>query len=198
MISIRKTQFEGVLLIEPQVFEDSRGFFIESYNQRDFSDAGIPDHFVQDNHSRSQKGVLRGLHYQYPYSQGKLLRVLRGSVYDVIVDIRVGSPTYGAYLSVTLTETPACIIYIAPGFAHGFLVLEDNTEVMYKVTDFYYPEGESGILWNDPELNILWPLGELGIDTPVVSDKDKKHLSMKEFISPFIYSGFNKAEEHSG
>ncbi len=186
-ITITKTPLEGVLLIVPQYFTDSRGFFVESYNKRDFHDAGITEDFVQDNHSKSQKGVLRGLHYQYPHAQGKLVRVLKGSIYDVAVDIRIGSPTYGKPFAVTLRENDPAMLYIPVGFAHGFLVLEDGTEVMYKVTDLYYPEGDAGLLWNDPELNIPWPLDIIGMKKPILSEKDTNHPILSELTSPFQY-----------
>nr|WP_319539985.1 dTDP-4-dehydrorhamnose 3,5-epimerase [uncultured Methanospirillum sp.] len=186
-IIITQTNLDNVLLIEPHLFIDSRGFFVESYNKKDFSDAGILDEFVQDNHSKSQKGVLRGLHFQYPHSQVKLVRIIKGSAYDVVVDIRIGSPTYGMYIGVTLTELSPKMLFIPLGFAHGFLVLEDNTEVMYKVTDWYYPQGDAGLLWNDPALKISWPLKEYGIETPILSEKDICHPKFREFKSPFIY-----------
>lgn len=186
-ITVTQTPLAGVLLIEPQFFRDSRGFFVESYNKKDFHDAGITEEFVQDNHSKSQKGVLRGLHFQSPHAQGKLVRVLKGSIYDVVVDIRVGSPTYGRIFAVTLSENDPAMLYVPVGFAHGFLVLEDNTEVMYKVTDLYYPEGDAGLLWNDPDLNIPWPLDQVGIKKPILSEKDTKHPSLFELTSPFQY-----------
>lgn len=186
-ISVTPTSLDGVLLIEPQYFRDSRGFFVESYNKKDFYDAGITDEFVQDNHSKSQKGVLRGLHFQYPHAQGKLVRVLKGSIYDVAVDIRLGSPSYGKHVAVTLREDSPVMLYVPIGFAHGFLVLEDDTEVMYKVTDIYYPAGDAGLLYNDPDLNITWPLGEIGIQEPILSEKDTQHPVLSEFRSPFKY-----------
>ncbi|WP_319578639.1 dTDP-4-dehydrorhamnose 3,5-epimerase [uncultured Methanospirillum sp.] len=186
-IIVTRTNLDNVLLIEPQLFIDSRGFFVESYNKKDFSVAGIIDEFVQDNHSKSQKGVLRGLHFQYPHSQGKLVRVLKGSIYDVVVDIRIGSPTYGMHIGVLLNERSPKMLFVPLGFAHGFLVLEDNTEVMYKVTDWYYPQGDAGLLWNDPELKISWPLKEYGIETPILSEKDMCHPNLRDFKSPFIY-----------
>ncbi|ABD42761.1 dTDP-4-dehydrorhamnose 3,5-epimerase [Methanospirillum hungatei JF-1] len=186
-LTITKTPLAGILLVVPQYFKDSRGFFVESYNKKDFSHAGITDEFVQDNHSKSQKGVLRGLHYQYPHAQGKLVRVLKGSIYDVAVDIRIGSPTYGKPFAVTLRENDPAMLYIPVGFAHGFLALEDDTEVMYKVTDLYYPSGDAGLLWNDPDLNIPWPLDIIGIKEPILSEKDTKHPILSELRSPFTY-----------
>ena len=186
-IIVTRTNLDNVLLIEPQLFIDSRGFFVESYNKKDFSVAGIIDEFVQDNHSKSQKGVLRGLHFQYPHSQGKLVRVLKGSIYDVVVDIRIGSPTYGMHIGVLLNERSPKMLFVPLGFAHGFLVLEDNTEVMYKVTDWYYPQGDAGLLWNDPALKISWPLKEFGVENPILSEKDTHHPKLSELKSPFIY-----------
>jgi dTDP-4-dehydrorhamnose 3,5-epimerase len=186
-ITVKQTSLDGVLLIEPQYFKDSRGFFVESYNKNDFSQAGIIDEFVQDNHSKSQKGVLRGLHYQYPHAQGKLVRVLKGSIYDVAVDIRVGSPTFGEHFAVTLSENNPAMLYVPAGFAHGFLVLDDNTEVMYKVTDIYYPPGDAGLLWNDPDLNIPWPLDRMGMKEPILSEKDTRHPVLSRLQSPFQY-----------
>lgn len=186
-IITKPTSLEGVFLIKPQFFLDSRGFFVESYNKKDFSESGITKEFVQDNHSKSQRGVLRGLHYQYPHAQGKLIRVLKGSVYDVVVDIRLGSPTFSRYFGVMLSEQNTEMLYVPEGFAHGFLVLEDNTEMMYKVTDFYYPQGDSGILWNDPDLNISWPFAEMDISSPILSEKDTYHPRLSEIHSPFIY-----------
>lgn len=187
-ITAKQTSLDGVLLIEPQYFKDPRGFFVESYNKNDFSHAGITDEFVQDNHSKSQKGVLRGLHYQYPHAQGKLVRVLKGSIYDVAVDIRIGSPTFGEHFAVTLTEEHPAMLFVPTGFAHGFLVLQDNTEVMYKVTDFYYPAGDAGLHWNDPKLSIPWPLDIIGVKSPILSDKDTIHPTLAELKSPFLYS----------
>jgi len=187
-ITVLQTGIKGVIQVEPQLFPDSRGFFVESYNKRDFSAAGISDEFVQDNHSKSQRGVLRGLHFQYPHPQAKLVRVLRGAIYDVVVDIRSGSPTYGSHVSVTLDGHSPRMLYVPVGFAHGFLVLEDDTEVMYKVTDLYHPEGDAGILWNDPALNISWPCKQNEIQSPILSEKDTRHPCLKDFRSPFIYN----------
>lgn len=187
-ISVTHTDLEGVLLVEPQFFLDPRGFFVESYNKRDFTAAGITEEFVQDNHSKSQKGVLRGLHYQFPHAQGKLVRVLKGSIYDVVVDIRIGSPSYGEHIGVTLSEDSPRMLYVPTGFAHGFLVLANNTEVMYKVTDLYYPEGDAGLLWNDPMVGVAWPFEEYGIEEPILSEKDTRHPLLKDIHSPFVYN----------
>ena len=186
-IEVEQTSLPGVLLITPQIFKDERGFFIESYNYQDFSDAGISDIFVQDNHSKSQKGVLRGLHYQNPHPQGKLVRVIRGKIFDVVVDIRAGSPTFGKYIGVTLTNDSPKMLFVPVGFAHGFLVLDDDTEVLYKVTDLYYPKGDAGIRWDDPDVGISWPCHEFGIDTPVLSEKDKIHPYLRDVQTPFSY-----------
>jgi dTDP-4-dehydrorhamnose 3,5-epimerase len=186
-ITVTPTMLDGVFLIEPQLFPDPRGFFIESYNRRDFTAAGISEEFVQDNHSKSQKGVLRGLHFQYPHAQGKLIRVISGSIHDVAVDIRRGSPTYGRHVGITLTADRKIQVYIPVGFAHGFLVLEDNTEVIYKVTDWYYPEGDVGLLWNDPALEISWPFENYHIKAPILSERDTHHPRLSELKSPFVY-----------
>lgn len=148
---------EGLCIIEPQVFGDARGYFVETYNQKDMENAGLTMNFVQDNQSCSTKGVLRGLHFQKEYPQGKLVRVVKGSVFDVAVDLRSGSQTYGKWFSVELTAENKKQFYIPEGFAHGFLVLSDIAEFCYKCTDFYYPGDEGGLAWNDPEIGIAWP-----------------------------------------
>ena len=147
-----------VLLIEPRVFGDARGYFFESYNRRAFAQAGIDVEFVQDNHSRSARGVLRGLHYQIEHAQGKLVRVVSGEVYDVAVDMRRSSPTFGRSIGMTLSAHDKQMLWIPPGFAHGFLVLSETAEFIYKTTDFWYPEFERSLLWNDSALGIAWPL----------------------------------------
>ncbi|HXV18780.1 MAG TPA: dTDP-4-dehydrorhamnose 3,5-epimerase [Candidatus Omnitrophota bacterium] len=175
-----KTRIPDVVVIEPVVYGDARGFFLENYRRDVFSKNGIPAEFVQDNHSLSQKGILRGLHYQAaPKAQGKLVRCVRGMVFDVAVDIRKGSPTFGQWISEVLSAENKKMIYIPAGFAHGFLSLENDTEVLYKTTDFYSPEHERGIAWNDPALGILWP--ETGVK-PVLSEKDKKFPLLKEAV----------------
>jgi len=166
------TQFDisGPLLIKPRVFYDERGYFYESYNQQVFNTIGITDHFVQDNQSSSLKNVLRGLHFQHPpFDQGKLVRVLSGSVLDVAVDIRKHSPTYGKHLKVELSAKNQFLFWIPPGFAHGFISLEEDTIFLYKCTKLYDKQSESGILWNDPALNIDW-----GCNRPIVSSKDQE------------------------
>lgn len=166
-MEVEQTNLPGVLLIKPKVFGDSRGFFLETYSAARYQEAGIKEVFVQDNHSRSGKGVLRGLHYQLQHPQGKLVSVNRGEVFDVAVDIRVGSPTFGQWYGVNLSEANHYQLYIPPGFAHGFAVISDIVDFTYKCTDYYHPDDEQGILWNDATINIPWPL-----DNPVLSNKD--------------------------
>ena len=148
-----------MLVIEPRVFEDARGFFLESYNRRAFAEAGIDAEFVQDNHSRSGRGVLRGLHYQIEHAQGKLVRVIEGEVLDVAVDLRRASPTFGRHVSITLFAADRRMLFIPPGFAHGFLVVSEAAQFLYKTTDYWYPEHERTLLWRDPALSIAWPAG---------------------------------------
>ncbi len=170
-MQIKTTSLSGVLLIEPRVFGDSRGFFYESFNERAFLEkTGVDARFVQDNHSKSARGVLRGLHYQIRHAQGKLVRVTRGAVLDVVLDIRRSSPTFGQWFSSVLSEENKLQMWIPPGFAHGFSVLEDDTEFLYKTTDYWMPEHERSILWCDPALAINWQLQ----DEPVMSEKDKR------------------------
>lgn len=162
---------KGLCVIEPEVHLDARGYFMESYNQKDMQDAGLHVNFVQDNQSGSVKGVLRGLHYQKEYPQGKLVRVIRGAVFDVAVDIRKDSATYGKWYGIELSEENRKQLYIPEGFAHGFLVLSDMAEFCYKCTDFYHPGDEGGIAWNDPVLGIQWPKIDSGY---ILSEKDQK------------------------
>jgi len=172
-MKVTPTAIPDVLLVEPQVFGDDRGFFFESYNERAFAAAvGGPVRFVQDNHSRSGRGVLRGLHYQAEQPQGKLVRVVTGAVFDVAVDIRPGSPTCGAWVGVELTEANRHQLWIPPGLAHGFLVLSESAEFLYKTTDYYAPRHERCILWNDPTLAIRWPLA----GQPILSARDAAGL----------------------
>lgn len=173
-----KCDIEGLYIIEPKKHGDARGYFMETYHYEDFKQAGLPMVFVQDNQSCSVKGVLRGLHYQKQYPQGKLVRVFSGSVYDVAVDLRKNSPTYGKYHGVVLSEENGQMFYIPEGFAHGFLVLSDTAVFTYKCTDFYHPEDEGGIIWNDPEIGIDWPLS-MGI-LPTISEKDTRLPSFRE------------------
>lgn len=168
------TSLPGVLLIEPNIFSDSRGFFFESYHQGKFKELGILDDFVQDNHSKSIKGTLRGLHYQLQYPQSKLCRVIQGEVLDVVVDVRYGSPTFGKWISVILTAESKCQLYVPKGFAHGFLVLSETAEFLYKCDNFYHPEDEQGVAWNDPDIGINW-----NIQNPILSKKDLQNLSLK-------------------
>jgi dTDP-4-dehydrorhamnose 3,5-epimerase len=169
----RLAPFADVLLIEPRVFGDARGFFFESFSSRVLAEHGLETRFVQDNHSRSNKGVLRGLHFQRgAMAQGKLVRVSRGAVYDVVVDLRQSSPTFGQAAGHLLSEINHNQLYVPPGYGHGFLVLEDGTDFLYKTTQYYAPETEGAVHWNDPALGIQWPLSSLGISEPLVSAKD--------------------------
>jgi len=168
---VTRSEIPEVLLIEPKVFGDARGFFFESYNRREFARAtGIDAEFVQDNHSKSARGVLRGLHYQIRQPQGKLVRVIAGEVWDVAVDLRKSSPSFGRWVGFTLSAEAKRMAWIPPGFAHGFVVTSDSAEFLYKTTDYYAPEHERAILWNDPQLAIRWPIKE----DPRVGDKDRK------------------------
>ena len=176
-----KTPIEGLIIVEQAVFGDERGFFIESYNYGEFKQGGIDISFVQDNHSHSKKGVLRGLHFQKKHPQGKLVRVVKGKVFDVAVDIRKNSPTFIRWLGVELSEENKRQFYIPPGFAHGFLALKDDTDFLYKCTDYYYPDDEGGIIWNDPTINIKWPLEK--IDKLIISAKDKFLPTFEEVVN---------------
>ena len=167
----------GVKLLAPKVFEDGRGFFMESYSRRRFAEIGIAHDFVQDNHSRSTRGVLRGLHFQLTRPQSKLVRATRGAIFDVAVDVRRGSASFGRWTGAELSAESHTIMYIPKGFAHGFLVLTEVAEVQYKCSDFYAPEDERGIAWDDPEIGIAWPLGDLG---PVLSDRDLGWSTLSE------------------
>ncbi|MBL4936355.1 dTDP-4-dehydrorhamnose 3,5-epimerase [Clostridium sp. YIM B02515] len=179
-----ETKIKGVYIIEPKVFKDSRGYFMETYNYEDFKKAGLDMVFVQDNQSKSKKGVLRGLHYQNPNPQGKLVRVISGEVFDVAVDLRKDSPTYGQWEGVRLSAENKKQFYVPDGFAHGFLVLSEEAEFVYKCTEFYHPEFEGGILWNDPDIGIKWPLNR--IDKVLLSEKDKKLPCLKQNKTKFI------------
>lgn len=173
-----KTSIEGVYIIEPTVFGDERGYFMETYHQEEFKEAGLDLNFVQDNQSKSTKGVIRGLHFQYNNPQGKLVRVIKGEVFDVAVDLRKDSTTYGKWEGVKLSEENKKQFYVPEGFAHGFLVLSDVAEFTYKCTDFYDSEDEGGILWNDPDIRIVWPVED--INEVLLSEKDKKWKTLKE------------------
>jgi len=179
------TSLPDIFFIEPTVFSDSRGFFFESYNRRDMQQVGISERFVQDNQSSSAKGVVRGLHFQAEHPQGKLVRVLRGSIYDAVVDLRKRSPTFGKAIGFEIAARDFRMVWIPAGFAHGFLSLEDHTEVLYKTTDFYYPEYDAGIRWNDPNLGISWPLAQYGISSAIISEKDAQLPLLKDIKSPF-------------
>jgi len=179
-----KLAIPSVVLISPKIFGDERGFFFELYKHSDFVHAGIRDHLVQDNYSRSARGVLRGLHYQKtPNAQGKLVICTKGNIFDVAVDIRRGSPFYGKWVGVELSADDRQMLYVPPGFAHGFQVISDVAEVMYKCTNEYCPAEDRGIVWNDPEINIGWPLS-----APVLSDKDKLLPLLRDADNNFIFS----------
>lgn len=181
--NFKSLEIPGVVLVEPRVFPDKRGFFMETYKMPDFVAAGITGSFVQDNHSRSTKGVLRGLHYQNPpFAQGKLVRAIMGEIFDVAVDIRKGSPTYGRWVSAILSEENKKMLYVPEGFAHSFCVLSDVVDVLYKTTNFYSAESEGGIIWNDKDLNIEWPVKE-----PILSEKDKEWPTLRETDNKFYY-----------
>ena len=174
---------KGLYVVEPTVFGDNRGYFMETYNYNDFAAAGIDCNFVQDNQSASKKGVLRGLHFQIHYPQDKLVRVIRGDVFDVAVDLREGSETYGKWFGVLLTEENKKQFFIPKNFAHGFIVLSDYAEFCYKVTDFYHPNDEGGLMWNDPDIAVKWPMPEgMGPEDLTLSDKDKVNWSYQEFL----------------
>ncbi|MFL0165534.1 dTDP-4-dehydrorhamnose 3,5-epimerase [Candidatus Clostridium helianthi] len=173
-----ETKISDVYVIEPKIFGDNRGYFMETYNRKHFEEAGLNMNFVQDNESRSTKGVLRGLHFQKRHSQGKLIRVSKGEVFDVAVDLRNGSKTHGKWEGIILSEENKKLFYIPEGFAHGFLVLSDEAIFNYKCTDFYAPEYEEGIKWNDPNINIEWPLDK--VNNVILSEKDKLNIGINE------------------
>ena len=178
-----ETSLPGVFELRPVIHHDTRGFFIETYHQAKFADMGIADAFVQDNHSRSTKGTLRGLHYQLRYPQAKLCRVVEGEALDVAVDIRVGSPNFGQWTSVLLSAKQLNQVYIPTGFAHGYLALTDTVQFLYKCSDFYDPADEHGIAWNDPDLKISW-----GISVPIVSEKDAKYQKLAQVPAELLSS----------
>src|SRR6266705_2147702 len=167
-MKVTPTALPDILLIEPRVFGDARGYFFESYNQRALAEAGVAAEFVQDNHSLSARGVLRGLHYQVEHAQGKLVRVAAGEVFDVVVDLRRSSPTFGRSIAMTLSAQNRRMLWVPPGLAHGFLTVSDRAEFLYKTTDYWYPEHERTLLWNDPALEIAWPLS----GAPILTAKD--------------------------
>ena len=176
-MKVLETVLPGVLIIEPKVFGDARGFFLESYQAERYRQLGIAHTFVQDNHSRSARGVLRGLHFQRSRPQGKLVSVSRGSVYDVAVDINPASPTCGQFVAVELNDENHRQLWIPPGYAHGFCVLSDIADFQYKCTDYYIPEDEGGLLWNDPQVNIPWP-----IEQPLLSAKDQRNPTLAQLL----------------
>ncbi len=179
----KQLEIPGIILIEPKIFEDDRGYFMETYKYSDFIKEGIKEYFIQDNCSRSVMGVLRGLHYQKnPMAQGKLVQCLKGKIFDVAVDIRKGSPTYGKWISMELSEENNLILYVPPGFAHGFVVLSESAKVMYKCTKEYSPEDDRGIIWNDPDIGIIWP-----VTNPILSNKDAGHPRLKDADNNFEY-----------
>ncbi len=177
-MQIHKTKLDGCLVIEPKRFGDARGFFLESYHQARYREAGIPDIFVQDNHSRSAKGVLRGMHFTVRRPQAQIVTVMRGRIFDVGVDMRPGSPTFGQWFGAELGDDGPCQIYMAPGFAHGFCVLSDFADLHYKCSEFYDHGDESGLLWNDPQVAIQWPLA-----APVVNLRDAGFLCLQDLTS---------------
>ena len=179
-MQISKCEIDGIYIIEPVVFRDERGYFMETYNLQAMKEAGLDIPFVQDNQSLSRKGVLRGLHYQIKHPQGKLMRVISGSVYDAVVDLRMEGPTYGKAYGMILSEENQLQLYIPPGFAHGFLVLSDIAVIAYKVTDFYHPNDEGGLAWNDPDIAVQWPIGQLDGAELILSDKDQKNPTLQE------------------
>ena len=185
-LAVQTTEIPGVLLLTPRLFEDGRGAFTETYNARRFVAAGITDDFVQDNHSRSTKGTLRGLHYQLQSSQAKLCRVVSGTVFDVAVDIRRGSPTFGKWVGALLSAENRLEIYVPRGFAHGFAVLSESADFLYKCSDYYDPSDEHGIAWNDPGIGINWE-----IENPLLSPKDKSHPFLKD-IPPEHLPGYSR------
>jgi dTDP-4-dehydrorhamnose 3,5-epimerase len=179
----KQLEIPGIILIELKIFTDSRGYFMETYKYSDFAKAGIQENFVQDNCSRSVRGVLRGLHYQKnPNAQGKLVQCLRGKIFDVAVDIRKGSQTFGKWTGVELSDENNLIIYVPPAFAHGFVVLSESADVMYKCTREYSPEDDRGVIWNDPDIGIIWPVPD-----PILSEKDAKHPMLKDADNTFEY-----------
>ena len=180
--TVTPTDLEGVLILDPQVFGDARGYFFESFNARDFErSTGVRLPFVQDGQSRSVRGVLRGLHYQVEHPQGKLVRVTQGWVFDVTVDIRRDSPTFGRWFGIHLSDENKRQLWIPPGLAHGFLVLSDSAEFQYKTTDYWYPEHERCLRWDDPQLAIEWPLAETGRQAPLLADKDARAPSWQAY-----------------
>jgi dTDP-4-dehydrorhamnose 3,5-epimerase len=172
-----ETELKGVILVEPDVFQDARGLFLETYHENKYAEGGIPGPFVQDNYSFSVRGTLRGLHYQLNHAQGKLIAVLEGTVFDVAVDVRRGSPTFGKWFGIELSAKNRLQLYVPPGFAHGFCVISEAAGVTYKVTDFYSPQDERGIIWNDLALGICWPIAQ-----PLLSSKDQAYKTIADMM----------------
>lgn len=175
-MTVAETEIEGLRVIEPRVFEDERGFFMEVHHAERYATDGLGVTFVQDNLSRSRKDVVRGLHFQRRHPQGKLVHVVRGAIYDVAVDLRPGSPTFGRHLGIELSDANHRQLWVPPGFAHGFAALSDWADVLYKCTDVYYPDDEGGLRWNDPALGIEWP-----VESPILSERDRRHPTLAEF-----------------
>ncbi|MCE9613399.1 MAG: dTDP-4-dehydrorhamnose 3,5-epimerase [Lentisphaerae bacterium] len=169
------TTLPEVLLVTPRVFEDPRGFFMETFSERRYAECGIRGPFVQDNYSHSRAGILRGLHFQLHHPQAKLVSVIWGEIFDVAVDVRVGSPTFGQWVGQILSDRNRCQLFVPPGFAHGFCVLSDKADVMYKCTDYYHPQDDRGLLWSDPDIAITWPVA-----SPLVSEKDARYCPLRE------------------
>ena len=179
-----ETPIDGLIIVKPRVFADDRGFFMESYKASEFSASGISEQFVQDNHSRSQKNVIRGIHFQRrPHQQGKLVRCISGAVWDVAVDLRKGSSTYGTWYGMELSETNKTMLYLPPGFGHGFAVLSKTAEFVYKVTSEYAPQSDGGIMWNDPSIDIKWPVDPADA---VVSEKDSRLPKLESLEDPYL------------
>ena len=181
--NFRRMEIPEVILVEPRFFGDERGFFVETYKHSEFMTGGIPEHFVQDNHSRSSHGVLRGLHYQkHPKAQGKLIRCIEGRIFDVAVDIRIGSPSFGKWVGIELSDENNLMLYVPPGFAHGFLTTSGSAEIQYKCTEEYSPADDRGVIWNDPVINITW-----NTQTPVLSEKDRLLPLLRDADNNFRY-----------
>ena len=174
-INVSATSLPGVMIIEPRIFSDQRGFFLETFHKEKYEKAGIARNFIQDNHSHSRKGTLRGIHYQLEHPQAKLIGVVRGEIFDVAVDIRRGSPWFGKWVGVHLSEENKKQLFIPEGFAHGFEVLSDPADVTYKCSELYFPEDEHGVIWSDPQISIQWP-----ISSPILSEKDSKYLPLSK------------------
>ena len=178
-MKVTESRLKGVLLIKPRVFEDPRGFFLETYNRDRYRDNGIDAEFVQDNYARSTQGILRGMHYQIKHSQAKLVWVPEGEVFDVVVDLRKDSPTFGQWEGYTLSSKNKHQLFVPTGFAHGYCVISETADFMYKCSDFYYPEDEGGLIWNDPDVGIEWP-----IEDPVLSEKDQNNPPLEKTVLP--------------